>query len=197
MLRARARPMPQTCRPGYHVLLTANLRLQTPTERDLPIIRAAGSDPEAQRWLGWTAPLLIPESRRARLLTMEPGRGRPQTMSLTHLLLAVDQASGLAAGGAVLDVGFFRGDGWLAPGFRGRGLGRELFAALAQFGHDHLGLSTVRAGTAEANYACVAALLAAGFEPFQVPHPLYLPDGRVVPARWFRHDTELPARCQG
>lgn len=197
MLRARARPAPQTCRRGYHVLLTANLRLQTPTARDRAIMCAAASDTEAQRWLGWPAGLLVPEPQRDRLLAMEPGHGRSQPRRLDHWLLAVDRASGLAAGGAALVAGSLEVGGSLAPGLRGRGLGAELFAAIAQFGHDHLGITTVRAGTEPANTACVAALLAAGFEPAQGPQTHHLPDGRAVPARWFRHDTGQAAQCQG
>jgi len=196
MRRARARPAPQTCRLGHHILLTANLRLHTPTRRDQAIILATASDPEAQRWLGWPTRVLIPEPRRERLLAMEPGQGRRQSMYLDHLLLAVDRASGLAAGGAGLHVGRLEVGGWLAPGFRSRGLGGELFAAIAQFGHDHLGITTVRAGTEPANVACVAALLAAGFEQAQGPQTHHLPDGRTVPACWFRHDTGQPARCR-
>jgi RimJ/RimL family protein N-acetyltransferase len=109
----------------------------------------------------------------------------------------VDRASGLAAGGAALAPWSLEVGGWLAPGFRGRGLGAELFAAIAQFGHDHLGLAMVLAGVEPANVACVAALLAAGFEPAQGPQTHYLPDGRVIPARWFRHDTGKAARCRG
>jgi hypothetical protein len=41
MLRIRAGSTPQTCRRGHHVLLTANLRHQTPTRQDMAIMRAA------------------------------------------------------------------------------------------------------------------------------------------------------------
>lgn len=118
-------------------------------------------------------------------------------MDLDQWPLAVDRGSGLAAGGAALHVGSLEVGGWLAPEFRGHGLGAELFAAIAQFGHDHLGITTARAGTEPANVACVAALLAARFEPTQGPQTHHLPDGRAVPACWFRHDTGQPARCQG
>ena len=32
--------------------------------------------------------------------------------------------------------------GWLTPAFRGRGLGGEIFAAIAQFGHNHLAIAS-------------------------------------------------------
>lgn len=194
MLRERARSASQTCRRGRHVLLTDHLRLQTATDRDQLIMRAAASDPQAQRWLGWSAESLIPEHERDLLLALEAGCGRSRTEHQHHWLLAVDRASGLAAGGAGLNASLEVG-GWLAPKFRARGLGAELFAAMAQFGHGHLGITTVRAVTEPANAASVSALLAGGFEAIQGPQTHRLPDGRVIPVRWFRHDTEQPARC--
>jgi RimJ/RimL family protein N-acetyltransferase len=197
MLRIRAGSTPQTCRRGHHVLLTANLRLQTPTRQDMAIMSAAASDPEAQQWLGWPGNLLIPEPERDRLLAMEPGQGRGAGGYLDLVLCAVDRASGLVAGGAALDAYSLEAGRWLAPAFRGHGLGKELFAAIAQFGHDHLGMTRVGAGTEPANAACVAALLAAEFEPDQGPQVHHLHDGRTVPASWFRHDTRQPSRCRG
>jgi RimJ/RimL family protein N-acetyltransferase len=196
MLRARTRSASQTCRRGHHVLLTAHLRLQTPSPDDVPILCATASDPEAQRWLGWPARQVVAEPHRDRLLAMEPGEGRGRSRQLDHWLLAVDRASGLAAGGVALDLVSLEVGGWLAPGFRAHGLGAELFAAIAEFGHDHLGVPMVRAGTEQANMACVAALLAAGFEPAQGPATHRLPDGRIILARWFRHDVEQATRCQ-
>jgi RimJ/RimL family protein N-acetyltransferase len=160
-------------------------------------MRAAGSDPEAQRWLGWSENVLIPEPERDRLLAMEPGQGRGAGGYLDLYLLAVDRASGQAAGGGAVHTHSLETGGWLAPAFRGRGLGKELFAALAQFGHDHLGIATVRAGTERGNVACVTALRAAGFEPSEGPQVHHLPDGRTVPACWFRHDSAQPSRCRG
>lgn len=198
MRRARAGTAPQTCRRDEHVLLTANLRLHTSTSRDRGIMLAAASDPQAQQWLGWPAKVVIPEPRRNRLLATQAGHGQRLPIYLDRWwLVAVDRASGLVAGGARLGAVSLEVGGFLAPGFRGRGLGAELFAAVAQFGHDHLGITTVRAGTDPANVACVAALRAAGFESAQGPQTHQLPDGRVIPSRWFRHDTGQPARCRG
>jgi RimJ/RimL family protein N-acetyltransferase len=196
MLRAKARSASRACRRGHHVLLTDHLRLQTATDRDEVIMRAAASDPQAQRWLGWSARFLIPEHERDLLLALEPGCGLGRPGGRNHFLLAVDRAGGLAAGGAVLDARSLEVGGWLAPKFRARGLGAELFAAMAQFGHEHLGITTVRAAAEPANVASVGALLAAGFQPSQGPQTYRLPDGRIIPARWFSHDTEQPARCR-
>ena len=63
------------------------------------------------------------------------------------------------------------------------------------FGHDHLGITSLRAGTDPANVACVAALQAAGFMPAPGPEAHRLPDGRRDPACWFEHITDQPARC--
>ena len=195
MLRARTRSASQACRRGHHVLLTAHLRLQTPTTGDVPILCATASDPEAQRWLGWPARQVVAGPYRDRLLAMEPGQGRVRSRRLDHWLLAVDRASGLPAGGVALDAVSLEVGGWLAPGFRAHGLGAELFAGIAQFGHDHLGIAMVRAGTEQANMACVAALQAAGFEPAEGPATHRLPDGRIIRARWFRHDAQQATRC--
>ena len=52
---------------------------------------------------------------------------------------------GLAAGGAALDAHSLEtGGGWLTRAFRGRGLGSEIFAAIAQFGHNHLAIASGR-----------------------------------------------------
>jgi RimJ/RimL family protein N-acetyltransferase len=110
-------------------------------------------------------------------------------------LIAVDKASGRLAGGLGLDRDTGEVGGWLAPGFRGRGLGSSLFAGAAQFGHQHLGLASLTAGTEPGNHACVAGLTSAGFIPAPGPSTHTLPDGRVVPARWFRHEA-VASRCR-
>jgi hypothetical protein len=84
----------QRCRRGHHVLRTAHLRLQTPADRDRMIMSAVGSDPEAQRWLGWAARQVIPERQRGRLLAMEPGRAPARLRYRDNLLLAVDRCQG-------------------------------------------------------------------------------------------------------
>jgi RimJ/RimL family protein N-acetyltransferase len=86
--------------------------------------------------------------------------------------------------------------GFLAPRFRGRRLGAELFAGAAQFAHYHLGEEHVYAVTEPANAACVRALLLAGFTPADGPEVRRLPDGRVVPACWFQHATGQPTQCE-
>jgi RimJ/RimL family protein N-acetyltransferase len=85
--------------------------------------------------------------------------------------------------------------GWLAPEFRGRGLGAVLFAAAAEFQHRHLGFATVMAGAEPSNKASIRALTAAGFVPMPGPETHTLPNGREIESSWFRHDSDQPARC--
>ena len=93
--------VPAVCARGGHVLHVPGLRLQTRATRDLPIIQAAGSDPNAQRWLGWRPENLVPEGRRERLLAGKPGRGRilsQRNEAGGHWLVAVDPEGGRLAG---------------------------------------------------------------------------------------------------
>jgi RimJ/RimL family protein N-acetyltransferase len=187
------------CRNGRHVVRTPSLRLQTPTGRDLKMMMAAGSDPQAQRWLGWSAGRVVTEEARERLLTLRAGEGRPISRASGDqwYLAAVEWATGRLAGAVGCDPDGRELGGWLASRYRGRGLGGELFAGAALFAHQHLGVSRVVAGTEVSNAACMAALVSAGFVPDAGPSAHQLPDGRVVPTRWLRHDAEHPARCNG
>jgi RimJ/RimL family protein N-acetyltransferase len=188
-----------TCRRGLHVLELPRLRFQTPAGHDLAMMAAAGSDPAAQRWLGWAAGQVVRESHREALLTMCPGSGRPyrgRANGAWHLLV-IDRRTGRVAGAVGVQADHDEVGGWLAPAFRSRGLGGELFTGAALFGHHLRGSSGVRAGTETANVACVVALAAAGFVPVPGPEAHDLADGRVVPTRWFRHDAqEPPTRCR-
>jgi RimJ/RimL family protein N-acetyltransferase len=189
---------PAACGKGHHVVLTGHFRMQSPSRSDLLMMRAAASDPEAQRWLGWRQGLVKRESRRQDLLRARPGRGRtrdPGMATGSPNLVVIDLATGLLAGGVGLDGPRGELGGWLSPQFRGRGLGAELFAGAAQFAHYHLGHASVRAGTERANLACVGALRSAGFTPTSGPEVYRLPDGRAVPTRWFRHVADAPATC--
>jgi RimJ/RimL family protein N-acetyltransferase len=194
----RAPAAPGTCRGGRHLFCTECLRLQTPTWSDIRMLMAAASDAEAQRWLGWTTQQVIPEVHRAELLARPPGQGRRRYRGAGGhwALTAIELSSGRLAGSAEGSLRSGEVGASLAPQFRSRGLGAELFAAAALFAHDHLGLASLRAGTEPANAACVAALLSAGFVPAAGPDLHRLPDGRAVPARWFRHDTARPSRCR-
>lgn len=181
------------CHRGRHTLDLPRLRLQTPTLRDLKMAIAAGSDPQAQRWLGFPARYLVPERQRNRMLAKHPGRGKP--LCDTSALIAIDRVSGMFAGVIEVETDTGMCGGWLAPRFRSRGLGKELFTGGAYFVHHLLGIATVRAGAETTNAASIGALRSAGFVPMSGPDVHHLPDGRTVPSRWFRHDTDPPPKC--
>src|SRR5262249_29510908 len=156
------------CRGERHVLSMPGLLVQSPTLRDRSIALAAASDPEAQRWLEWPDKFIMPAVKREQRLSLRPGVGPlllssadPKNLSLA----AIDPAAGRIAGMVSMgrkdrDIG-----GFLAPAYRGRGLGTVLFAGAAQLAHDHLGIDTVWAGAHPANAASIGALTAAGFVP--------------------------------
>lgn len=173
------------------------LRFQSPMKSDVRVMLAAASDAEAQRWLGWPKIVLIRESRRGFLLAKKPGQGRMRAPGRIgeFQMTAIDRATGLLAGGVGYEPENGEVGGWLAPQFRGRGLGAELFAGAAQFAHYHLGEEYVAAGTERTNVRCIRALLSAGFTPVSGPDTHLLQDGRVVPSYWFQHVVGQPAEC--
>ena len=193
---AREGETPAQCGGECHVLHMPGLRLQTPTKRDVRIMHAAGSDPQAQRWLGWPGP--IPQWDLEDQLARTAGRGRafPRAPGPRWYLVAIDPAAGRVAGASGVDGDTGEVGGWLAPRYRGRGLGSGLFAGAAEFAHQHLGIPSVTAGTEISNAACIAALASAGFIPATGQGTQTLPDGRVVPVRWFRHESAYPTVCE-
>jgi RimJ/RimL family protein N-acetyltransferase len=195
---AREGETPAQCGRECHVLHMPGLRLQTPTKQDARIMLAAASDPQAQRWLGWTGPAVIPQWELEHQLARTAGRGRafPRVLGPGRYLVAIDPAPGRVAGAFAVDGNTGEVGGWLAPRYRGRGLGSGLFAGAAEFAHQHLGIPSVTAGTEISNAACIAALASAGFIPAAGPDTQTLPDGRVVPVRWFRHESAYPTVCE-
>lgn len=178
------------------MLETARLLLRSPGEHDQTVISASGSDPAAQRWLGWAPDTVMDEKDRERILARRPGQG-PLTRPAGWLsLLAIDKESGLAAGYALVHPAEpVQGGAHLAPRFRGRGYGTELFTAATEFAHQHLGFPAVVAGTAADNLASRRALRAAGYTQASGPATHVLPDGRVVGVTWARHESAEPALC--
>jgi RimJ/RimL family protein N-acetyltransferase len=159
---------------------------------------AAASDPQAQRWLGWRTQDLVPERHRERLLASKLGRGRPlaQLCAGSEWLVAVDPDGGRLAGAIGCDLDTGEIGGYLAPEFRGRGLGVSLFVGAAQLAHQHLGIASVTAGAELGNAACIAALESAGFIPARGTSPHTLPNGRKIPSLWFRHEASRAIRCR-
>jgi RimJ/RimL family protein N-acetyltransferase len=147
--------------------------------------------------MGWPPEVVVREDHRAALLAQRPGRGMPWTdRDHTRVLVAIDRAADRIAGAILVNEERQEIGGWLAPAYRARGLGRELFQGAAALVHHHLGIATVRAGTDVANTACVGALTSAGFVATEGPTDHRLPDGRVTQAQWFRHDTDQPTTCR-
>ena len=167
---------------------------------DLRAMAAAASDPQAQHWLGWTDQFVQQARQWTGLLEMEPGEGGSLARALDRRemrLAAIDPSGRRLAGSIRFDRDTGEIGGSLAPAFRGRGLGAALFAGAAEFAHHHLGIAGVLAGTETENTACIGALTAAGFIPAAGPATHALEDGRVITARWFRHESVRPALCAG
>lgn len=195
MLKSRWRkPRNVLCEAHLHVVRTTSLVLRTPTQREVAIAMAAASDDEAQRWLGWRKALICPEIHRAALLSFPAdGIERPSqpVVDRPWRMVAID-ADRLAVAG---NVGFEPSPdglhsyigGWLAPQYRGRGLGRELFSAALSLGHQHLGIEAIRAGAQDSNTASRKSLEAAGFTPVHGAPTFTLPNGRVISACWYEH----------
>ncbi len=191
------------CSGGRHEILTPRLFFRTATLSDARRIAASASDAAAQRWLGWTPEMLIPEEERARLLATPAGRGRGRfglpNPGLRLDMIAIEPDRGSLAGSFTLTP--LSGDGCelgghLAPDYRGRGLGAELFTAGLALAHRHLGYREVRAGAKPENIASVRSLWRAGFDPAPGPETHRLSDGRVIPSRWFANVEPAPTRCR-
>ncbi|WP_063775819.1 GNAT family N-acetyltransferase [Streptomyces odonnellii] len=207
-------PIPGPCGHHRHTIRTERLLLYTPDDlMDLAAVAAAGSDPQAQRWLGFTSRDVVAEPRvRQALIEMRPGDNHTVLSSLPGytaepyeplrqkdfvLLVAVRLDDGRYAGCVKLAVDEGTIGGWLAPHSRAQGLGAELFGAGALLAHAHLGLDRVRAGTEVGNTASRRALLRAGFIPDEGPDRHTLPDGREIDVRWLQHLTGPVSLCRG
>lgn len=72
-----------------------------------------------------------------------------------------------------------------APQHRGQGLATEALTAAVELAHDR-GIATLHMGTAQTNVGMRRAIEACGFVLTRsAPHTL--PNGDVVPARWYEH----------
>ncbi|WP_406835010.1 GNAT family N-acetyltransferase (plasmid) [Streptomyces sp. AHU1] len=196
------------------MLRSERLLLYTPLiALDFMASAAAGSDAEAQRWLGSRSDELVQnEDTRELFLSMRAdddlsgfeARDRLKMMRKLELgsdrfvqLTAVHRADGRYAGATSINLESGEIGGWLAPAYRRQGLGIELFRAAVQLGHRHLGLNVVRAGAEPTNKASREALEAAGFTPVSGPPRFTLGDGREIDACWYQHRQEATSRCRG
>ncbi|MEC3975253.1 GNAT family N-acetyltransferase [Amycolatopsis sp. H20-H5] len=188
------------CDGPAHVFRSGSFLFRTPTQAECWAGNAAGSDPEAQRWLGWLPPSIVAAEFRDHYLRVVPGSGigfsGSEAVDLVMIDLAANRCAGLVsvhqgAGGSP-ETG-----GYLAPAYRGRGLGRELFAAGIRLGHEHLGLTRVRAGVEVGNFASIRSLEAAGMAQVDGPPLHTLPNGEKIVSLWYQHDSPSARRCTG
>ncbi|WP_033261540.1 GNAT family N-acetyltransferase [Amycolatopsis vancoresmycina] len=192
----------RACDRQGHVVRAGRFLFRTPTAWEYAAAVACGSDPAAQRWLGWQRDSIVAEPSRADALRVVPGTGPdwaapdPQSVDLVMIDVAANRCVGLVSVHTGEDGGPETG-GYLAPDYRGRGHGRVLFAAGLTLAHDHLGLPRVRAGAEVGNVASARSLRAAGLARVAGPPTYRLPDGRVTEAWWFQHDVPRVTRCNG
>jgi RimJ/RimL family protein N-acetyltransferase len=187
------------CTRGRHVVSTSRLLLRTATAPELKVAQAAGSDPEAQRWLGWPRQDLVPERERKRLLATRTRSGRSainwHEADAPKSMMAIDRERRRYTGMFTVTPHTCEIGGYLSPAYRGLGLGTELFMAACRFAHGHLGLTEIRAGTEPDNAACIRSLQSAGFTAATGPSTHRLPDARIVPAAWFSHSAPYALTC--
>lgn len=207
-------PLRGRCGAGRHVVRGERLLLYTPLiALDVLAPAAAGSDAEAQRWLGSPNDELVEdEDTRDVLLSLRADddlsgfETRERLVMMRKLeehsggfvrLTAVHMADGRYAGATNVSLESGEIGGWLAPAYRGQGLGAELFRAAVELGHRHLGLKVVRAGAEPTNDASRRALASAGFTPASGTPRFALGDGREVDACWYQHVREATSHCRG
>ncbi|MEW2505491.1 GNAT family N-acetyltransferase [Amycolatopsis sp. CA-161197] len=192
----------RTCDRRGHAFALGRFLFRTPTAWEYAAAVASGSDPAAQRWLGWLADSVIAEPLRSEALRVTPGTGPawtypdPQSVDIVAIDLRENRCAGLVSVHAGENGGPETG-GYLAPAYRGRGLGRDLFTAGLLLAHSHLGLPRVRAGAEVGNVASGRSLEAAGMRRAAGPPRYTLPNGRVSEAWWYQHDVPRPHRCEG
>jgi RimJ/RimL family protein N-acetyltransferase len=72
-------------------------------------------------------------------------------------------------------------------GRRGKGLGRASLAALLAHLHDEVRVPALWMGTSDSNRRTIAQIESTGAR-MALAEPHTLPNGRVVPGRWYVHE---------
>jgi RimJ/RimL family protein N-acetyltransferase len=190
-----------TCAPGRHAFATPSLFVRTATLADALPLLAAGSDPEAQRDLGWPAHRVVPAWRRRRALrwrmAMRPSSHGAPAIPVPDMFVALDRKRPRLAGALGIrpkgeDVG--HAGGWLAPAYREPGLLTELAQAWRELAHGHLGLAEVHSAVNPEDEADIEAMKHAGFIAAE-PEDITLEDGRTVALVWHVSSEASPVRC--
>jgi len=192
----------RACDRHGHAFALGRFLFRTPTAWEYAAAVAAGSDPAAQRWLGWLPIAIVAEPMRTELLEVVPGTGPDWSAPDRHSvdLVAIDLTARRCAGLVSVHAGADGSPetgGFLAPAYRGQGFGRDLFAAGVLLGHEHLGLSRIQAGADVANVASARSLEAAGLRRVGGPPRYTLPNGVACEAQWFQHEVGWPRQCAG
>jgi RimJ/RimL family protein N-acetyltransferase len=143
---------------------------------------------------------VLDEQLREGYLRAAPGNGpvRPggDAVDLIMIEVAANRCAGLVSVHPGED-GVAETGGYLAPAYRGRGLGRELFAAGIRLAHEHLGLTRVRAGVEVGNLASIRSLERAGMALVDGRPQHTLPNGVKIDSRWLQHDSSSARCCAG
>jgi RimJ/RimL family protein N-acetyltransferase len=190
----------EKCAKSRHFVATDRLFFRTPTEWEMASAQAAASDLAAQRWIGWALEAIVPEADRTQFLSVVPGTGPDCDWPESACLVAIHRKANRCAGMVTITRdhgGWPELGGWLAPAFRGRGLGAELFHAGLVLGHEHLGLSRIRAAAEMTNTGSRRALHTAGFSAVNGPSTYALQNGRVMTPCWYEHEVADTQRCAG
>src|SRR3954469_22169680 len=93
----------RTCDRQGHVLRSGRFLFRTPTAWEYAAAVAGGSDPAAQRWLGWQRDSLVPGPARADALRVVPGTGPdwaspdPQSIDLVMIDVEANRCVGLVS----------------------------------------------------------------------------------------------------
>jgi len=159
---------------------------------------AALSDDDARERIGPTPDLVMPEPVRQDFLRRRvPDREwwlarlpRGAQFSIVHW------PTGLFVGAFTVhtEAGRTSLGGWLAPAYRGHGLGTALLPLALLAAHEHLGHREIHAGTEADHTASRKVLASAGFTQVDGPVDHTLPDGRTVQGVWYRHTAPAPRR---
>jgi RimJ/RimL family protein N-acetyltransferase len=190
----------RSCRKtGLHIVKTRRLWIVSARRCDLAAFEATGSDPAAQRWLGWPSVPPHPAVPGPVDLPLRQSRGilLPKQHQLyfagidrksMHLVTAVTVYE---AADGYLEIG-----GHVAEAHRGRGLGTEALVAACDLAHHHFGIATLRAGCETTNVASIAWLRTSGFTQIAGPATHRLPGGREIQTLWWSHSSPRPRlRC--